>query len=104
MDKILNGLQFTSVLFYFDDICITSHSFDRHLHDIDIVLSWLEESVLKLGPKKWRSPDEDNVFPPFVPEKPIAIRFLSDDRETDEIPVYQINILQHYEEIYDADK
>ena len=51
MDKIFYKLTFTSVLCYFDDICIFSANFKQHLKDLDDVLTRLEQAGLKLKPK-----------------------------------------------------
>lgn len=62
MDKILNGLQFVSVLCYLDDVCICSSSFEKHLQDIDDVLTRFEQSGLKLGPAKCKFGVSHGVF------------------------------------------
>lgn len=62
MDKILKGLTFVSVLCYLDDVCICSSSFEKHLQDIDEVLSKFAYNGLKLGPSKCKFGVTKGVF------------------------------------------
>ena len=52
MDVVLAGLKWQSCLVYLDDVIVFSSTFDKHLVDLDNVLTRLGEANLKLKPKK----------------------------------------------------
>lgn len=52
MELILQGLQWQICLIYLDDVICYSRSFEEHLTRLDLVLSRIKDSGLKLKPEK----------------------------------------------------
>ena len=52
VSKILKPILNKTTLVYIDDCITVSQSFETHLHDLDVMLSLMEEAGLKLSPAK----------------------------------------------------
>ena len=52
MERVLHGLQWSSLLLYLDDVIIFSPDFSTHLQWLEVVLQRLQSAQLKLKPSK----------------------------------------------------
>ena len=52
MEKVLQGLQWNSLLLYLDDVIVFSRDFQSHLERLQVVFDRLRAAKLKLKPGK----------------------------------------------------
>ena len=73
MDRVLRGLTWKQCLVYVDDVLIFSSTFEKHLIDIDEVLSRFKFAGLKLKPTKCTFADNEVEYLGFrITDKGLA--------------------------------